>query len=147
MKIKNLILPLFFLVGGTAIANAQDLSKNEVPQAVKTVFNKQYPKAYDIEWERKGDNYEASFDLSRVDYKAVYTPTGNVVFFEKDITTGALPKIIIKNIKVKYPNYRIDDAKMINTKGVITYKVDLDGKPDLDVWYTPTGKFIKEITD
>lgn len=147
MKLRNLILALSFMIGGLATVNAQNLSKNEVPQAVRNVFAKQYPKAYDIEWEMEGTNYEVSFDLSRVDFKAVYTPSGQTVFFEKDITTRALPKVIVKSIKSKYPSYRIDDAKLINTNGVVTYKIDLDGKPDLDVWYTSTGNFIKELVD
>ncbi|QPH40662.1 PepSY-like domain-containing protein [Pedobacter endophyticus] len=147
MKNKGTFLAAFLLLAGIASSNAQDIDKNKVPAAVKSAFMKAYPKATDVDWEMKGSNYEADFDLAKVDYKATYTSAGKAISFEKDIPNSQLPALIVKNIKAKYPQGRIDDVDLINTGGKISYKVDIEGTPDVNVWYTADGKFVKELAD
>ncbi len=95
----------------------------------------------------KGSNYEVDFDLGRVDHKATYSPAGKLISYEKDIPNSKLPAAIVRSIKAKYPNGRIDDVDMISTGGKITYKIDIEGKPDVNVWYVADGKFIREVPD
>lgn len=147
MNYKSTILAAFFLVGGVASSNAQDIDKSKVPAAVKNAFMKAFPKATDIDWEMKSGNYEADFDLAKVDHKVTYTSVGKVVSQEKDIPHNQLPASIAKSIKAKYPKGRIEDVDWINTGGKITYKVDIEGTPDVNVWYNADGKFIKELAD
>jgi hypothetical protein len=147
MNYKSTILAAFFLIGGIASSNAQDIDKKNVPAAVKAAFSKAYPKARDVDWKVEGSNYKADFDLAKTDHKAVYTATGKTISFEKDIPVTQLPSVIVKNIKTKYPQGRIDDVDWINTGGKITYKIDIEGTPDVNVWYGADGKFIKEIAD
>jgi len=147
MKNNGTFLAAFLLLAGIASSNAQDIDKNQVPSAVKSAFMKAYPKATDVDWEMKGNNYEADFDLAKVDYKATYTSAGKAISVEKDIPNSQLPALIVKNIKAKYPKGRIDDVDLINTGGKISYKVDIEGTPDVNVWYTADGKFVKELAD
>jgi len=147
MNYRSTILAVFFLVGGIASSYAQAIDKSKVPAAVKNAFIKAYPKATDVDWEMKGGNYEADFDLQKVDHKATYTSGGKVVSFEKDIPNNQLPVLIAKSIKAKYPKGRIDDVDWINTGGKISYKIDIEGAPDVNVWYGADGKFIKELAD
>ncbi|AZI27651.1 hypothetical protein EA772_20730 [Pedobacter sp. G11] len=147
MNYKSTIMAAFLLVGGIASSNAQDIDQSKVPAAVKAAFAKAYPKATDVDWEMKGGNYEADFDLGKIDHKATYMGNGKVVSFEKDIPNAQLPAAIAKSIKAKYPKGRIDDVDWINTGGKISYKVDIEGTPDVNVWYGADGKFIKEVAD
>jgi len=147
MNYKSTILAVFFLVGGIASSNAQDVPQKNVPAAVKTAFSKAYPKATDVDWKMEGANYKADFELAKVDHKATYAANGKTISFEKDIPHTQLPAAIAKSIKARYPQGRIDDADWINTGGKITYKIDIEGTPDVNVWYTADGKFIKEIAD
>lgn len=147
MKNNGIFLAAFLLLAGIASSNAQDIDKNQVPAAVKSAFMKAYPKATDVDWEMKSNNYEADFDLAKVDYKATYTSAGKAISVEKDIPNSQLPALIVKNIKAKYPKGRIDDVDLINTGGKISYKVDIEGTPDVNVWYTADGKFVKELAD
>ncbi|WP_316797572.1 PepSY-like domain-containing protein [Pedobacter agri] len=147
MNYRSTILATFILVGGTASSNAQDIDQSKVPAAVKTAFTKAYPKATDVDWELKGANYQVDFDLGKVDHKATYTNTGKTISFEKDIPNAQLPAAIAKSIKSKYPKGKIDDVDWINTGGKISYKVDIEGTPDVNVWYSADGKFIKELAD
>lgn len=147
MNYKSTILAALLLVGGIVGSKAQDIDQSKVPAAVKTAFTKAYPKATDVDWEIKGGYYEADFDLGRIDHKATFTSAGKTVSFEKDIPNNQLPAAIAKSIKSKYPKGRIDDVDWINTGGKITYKVDIEGTPDVNVWYGADGKFIKEVAD
>ena len=147
MNYKSKILVLFLLIGGITSSKAQDIHKKDVPDAVKTVFIKAYPKATDVDWKMKGSNYEAKFDLGKTDHKATYTPLGKTIAVEKDISNSQLPAAIAKSIHARYPKGRIDDVDWINTGGKITYKIDIEGTPDVNVWYSADGKFIKEIAD
>jgi len=125
----------------------EELPKKDVPNAVKAVFSKAYTKATDVDWERKGSNYEVDFNLARVDHKALYTATGKRISLQKDIPNKELPATIAKSIKTKYPQGRIDDVDQINTGGKVSYKIDIEGTPDVNVWYGADGKFIKEAAD
>lgn len=147
MNYKSTILAAFLLVGGIASSSAQDINQKDVPSVIKSAFNKAYPEATDVDWEKKGANYEVDFNIGSVDHKATYTVSGKTLSFEKDIPNGKLPAVIAKNIKAKYPSGRIDDVDWINTAGKITYKIDIEGTPDVNVWYDASGKFIKEVAD
>lgn len=147
MNYRSTILAACFVVGACSISNAQDIDKKDVPAAVKSAFQKAYPKATDVEWELKNSNYEVEFDIARADYKALYTPTGKTIFVEKDMSVRQLPAAIAKSIKSKYPKGRIDDVDQINTGGKVTYKIDIEGTPDVNVWYAADGRFIKEVAD
>ena len=147
MNYKSTILAALLLVGGIASSSAQDIDQKDVPSVIKSAFNKAYPKATDVDWEKKGANYEVDFNLGKVDHKATYAASGKTVSFEKDIPNAQLPAVIAKNIKAKYPKGRIDDVDWINTAGKITYKIDIEGTPDVNVWYDGSGKFIKAVAD
>nr|WP_067055928.1 PepSY-like domain-containing protein [Mucilaginibacter sp. L294] len=147
MNYKKLFLTICFLLGVVVLINAQDIKSRNVPSAVKAAFNKQYASASDIDWKKSGSNYKVSFDMGSVDHKATYTPSGKVISFEKDIPNSSLPQAITANINAKYPKATIDDVTWINTSGVITYKIGLDGAPDATLWYTSAGKFIKQVAD
>ncbi|MFD2288329.1 hypothetical protein GJU39_03515 [Pedobacter petrophilus] len=147
MNCKGITLAAFLLVGGIVNSHAQDIDSKNVPAAVKMAFSKAYPKAKDIDWEKKGITYKVDFDLGKTDHSAIYAATGKNISSEKDIPNNQLPAAIAKSIKAKYPKGRIDDVDWISTGGKITYKVDIEGTPDVNVWYSADGKFIKELAD
>ncbi|MGO4877495.1 PepSY-like domain-containing protein [Pedobacter psychrotolerans] len=147
MNNKGITMAVFLLVGGIANSLAQDIDSKNVPAAVKTAFAKAYPKATDVDWEKKGADYKVDFDLGKTDHSATYAATGKIISFEKDIPNNQLPAAIAKSIKAKYPQGRIDDVDWISAGGKITYKVDIEGTPDVNVWYSADGKFIKELAD
>jgi hypothetical protein len=95
----------------------------------------------------KGSNYEADFNLAKIDHKALYAAEGKIISLEKDIPNSKLPASIAKSIKTKYPQGRIDDVDRIDAGGKISYKVDIEGTPDVMVWYAADAKFIREAAD
>src|SRR5690606_35987036 len=132
-------------------AAAQGAQKRGVPAVVLNAFQQQFPKARQVEWEKKRDgNYEAELDngvLSR-DHQAIIIPEGKVLRHEEEMSSYSLHDAVKQQIKAEFDGYRVGDAKKIDTAGSITYKVELDSRyGDLEVIFDPAGKIVKERMD
>lgn len=119
----------------------QHINSSQVPPAVTKSFNRYFPQASSQEWEKKGTQYEAGFDLKRADHKALFENNGKLIVYKKDIHQGQLPAAVKQAIRQQYPNYKIDNAEMIARSGRVYYQVELDGKPkDLKLVFTREGQ-------
>ncbi len=131
--------------------SAQDIQKRGVPAVVLNAFQQQFPKARQVEWEKKRDgNYEVEFDngLFSRDHQAVISPEGKVLRHEEELASYALPDAVKQQIKAEFDGYRVGDVKKIDTGGTITYAVELDSRyGDLDVIFAADGKIVKERMD
>lgn len=124
MKVINLIIIAFALNFNHAYS--QDLKANEVPSVIINKFQKEYPKAFDIEWEMDGSNYKVEFEIGQKDYDVWYSPSGSVVRKKEELTKSELPKSIQNQIKTEYSGYKVDDITKITEGEKITYLVELD---------------------
>lgn len=144
MKLKTMQLVVLLLLG-TGTSFAQDIPKSKVPAVIINNFNKEFPKANDIEWEMEGDLYNVEFEIGWfTDYEAWYNVSGKLVKQTQEISKSDIPKAVANAIKTQYSEYRIDDAKKIIENGVETYKIELEKwDEDFDVIFTENGKIIK----
>lgn len=137
------ILAVVLFATGTAMA--QDLSRAEVPSILNDAFNKEYPKATDVEWEKELDNYKVEFDLKRQDHEVWYNASGTVLKKEIEITEGELPQVIRDVIKSKYAGYRVDDVEVIWQNNATTYEVELEkGQDEKHVIFDSNAKVLGE---
>lgn len=119
----------------------QDISQSQVPSVVVNTFISKFPKTTGLEWERKGELYEAEFDVKNIDHKALLDLSGKLIMFKHDIRPSDLPKIVRNTIRNQYKGYRIDDVEKVDNDGIIFYQVDLDGQPnDQKLVITKDGK-------
>jgi len=90
-------------------------------------FQKNFPKASDIDWEIKGNLYEVKFEtgLFGDDHKVFYSRDGKLVRHEQEISKSNLPKMVLASVSKNYSGYRIDDVKRISENGKTIYKVEL----------------------
>lgn len=145
MKTKSIQLMAMFILGiGTIFA--QDIPESQVPSVIVNNFKKEFPKANDAEWERKGDQYNVDFELGWLtDYEAWYSASGKQIRYTMEVSYGDLPKAVTKAIKSQYAGYRVDDAKKIVEKEKVTYKVDIEnGNHELELVYSKDGKLNKK---
>lgn len=143
MKNKVSVLLLFFFSSGFLTLNAQTPRTTSIPVAATKHFAKHFPKATDIKWKPVGTNYTAEFEIGKTDYKANYDNRGKFLSSVKELTKSQYPMVVKEAIARDFPKYKIDDLDEINTNGVLTYKAELDGAPDLNVWYSALGKLLK----
>lgn len=132
---------LFVAVIISSAVFAQDIPASQVPQAVKNALKAKFPKTTGLDWEMKGELYEAEFDVNMVDHKALLDASGKFVIFKRDIRAAKLPQAVRNTIQSQYKDFRIDDAEKLEKEGIIYYQVELDGKPhDQKLVFTADGK-------
>ena len=142
MKKSAILLAAMFAV---SFANAQKVSDKEVPTAVKTTLQKNYPNAKEIKWEKENGNYEAEFEVEETDYSLLIDVSGNILETEIEIKVDALPANAKAYISKNYAGQKIKEAtKITDNKGVVTYESEIKGK---DLIFDSNGNFIKEKTE
>ena len=68
MKTKLIQMMAILFLGTTSIF-AQDLTESQVPSVIVNNFKKEFPKASDVEWEKKGEQYNVEFEIGwGIDY-------------------------------------------------------------------------------
>lgn len=143
MKNKAIKFMAVFLLGTGSIF-AQDVQESQVPSVIVNNFKKEFPKASDVEWEKKGDNYNVDFEIGwGVDYEAWYAATGKLIKYKQEISDANLPQAVKDAIKKDHAGFRIDDAKKYVENGVETYQVELEkGQDERKITFSKDGKLI-----
>jgi len=126
------------------IGFGQKIKAVDVPVAVKSTFGKQYPTAKEVKWNKENGNFEASFDLDKVDNSVLFDPSGEILETEVKIEINQLPKGIVDYVKTNYKASIKEAAKISDAQGAITYEAEVKGK---DLIFDSRGKFIKETKD
>ena len=136
---------VMFLLGFATVAvatQAQNLKSENVPAAIKLSFEKHFPNAKEVEWEKEGANYEAEFKWKEAGHSMVMDTQGNLLETELEIKVDELPEAARKYIAEKYPNQKIKEAARITLQnGAVKYEAEINGK---DVMFNGNGNFIQE---
>jgi hypothetical protein len=149
---KIFILTICFAVTGICSVQAQEKSekaekKAEVPAAVKSAFQVKYPKAEKIEWgvEKPGE-FEAEFELNKVESSAVFNTEGQFIESETEIKESELPQPVKAAIAKDFAGYKAGEiAKATDAKGVVTYEMDVTkGKEKFEISFDANGKLLEK---
>ena len=141
---KKFLLSASLLMGAfTGAIVAQDLKSKDVPEAVKTAFDKKYPSAKKVNWEKEKGNYEANWGgKSGEDSSVVYTPSGDFVEIVVAIPVHQLPSGIAPYVNKNYKGATIKEAgKVTDAGGRHMYEAEIKGK---DLIFDEKGVFLKE---
>jgi len=115
------------LFAGTALFScAQNIRQADVPSLVLNSFQKAYPNAVDIEWEKQLSNYSAEFEISNMDHEVWLDEKGNILKHEEDIQISQLPVAVINSIKQNYAAAQIDDVDKVEEGGKTYYVVEFE---------------------
>ncbi len=76
----TMVLMLFAI-----IAIAQKIQEKNVPSDVKATFQKKYPTAKKVRWDKEEEKYEASFELNKTDNSVLIDVQGNIIETEVEI--------------------------------------------------------------
>ena len=125
MNILNLKTSLAALLL-TATITAQDLKIEDIPKNLSDEFQKAYPTASDVEWEKEGNQYHVEFEIDKRDHEIWYDADAKVVKSEQEISKDDLPEQIKSTLSSKYGAYKIDDVETKEENNTITYEIDLE---------------------
>ena len=131
---------------GFIYANAQHLKEAEVPKSVKDSFAKKYPGSKVKVWEKEGADYEAEFDLNKVESSAVFDANGTFKELEQEIKTSELPKAVSEYCTKNYTGHKLSEAaKITDATGKVMYEAEMSkGKEHFDALFDDKGNFIKK---
>lgn len=124
---------------------AQDLSRSEVPSVILNNFQSTFPKAADVEWEKKGENYQVEFEVGswKEDRQALYNQEGKLLCHVQEISRKYLPEAVYEAIKKDYKWYVITDVKRITEGQKITFQVELKSfTKEWEVGYNESGEIL-----
>lgn len=131
-------------------ATAQEMPQSQVPSVIVNNFQKQFPKAFDVEWELKGNLYQVEYEIGVLgsDHEAWYNQTGKLVKHKEEISKKDLPQKVLSSIDKSFSLYRIDDVKKITETNNVTYTLELNSfTEEWKVAYDNNGKLLSKIAD
>lgn len=129
---------------------AQNIPQRQVPAVVLSTFQKLFPKASDVEWEKKANLYEVEFEtgLTSRDHKMLIDSLGKVTYHQSEIAENELPDSVKNVIASQFAGYALDDVEKIESNGVVTYHVELKKKrEEWQVTFSTDGKIISKVAD
>jgi hypothetical protein len=133
---------LIFGIFGMGVVLTACAQKSETPQVVQDAFNKQFPGAKEVKWEKEGDNYEAAFEKNEQDLSVVIDAKGNILETEVGIEIKDLPQNVQDYLAKNYAGKKIDEAaKIVDAKGTLTYEAEIE---KMDLLFDSKGNFIKK---
>ena len=122
---------------------AQD--KGKAPDAAKSSFQKMFPKAEKVKWDKEDNEYEASFTLNGTKMSAVFDVAGNWKETEETIAQKDVPAKALAYFTEHYKNSKIQEcAKTIKSDKQVVYEIEIKGK---DIVFDSNGNFVKEAKD
>ena len=130
------ILILAFFAFATIVVNAQKISADKIPSAVKESLAKQYPNAKLTKWDKEKADYEASFKMDGKDMSVVFDGKGMEKEVETDIKFSELPMPVQTALKGK----KVKEAAVIKKGGKTFYEAEVGGK---DLLFESGGKRAK----
>lgn len=141
MKTKQLIFVLLFM------SFSIFAQKSEIPDKVKSAFNKAYPNILKVKWDKENQNtYEAEFKQNNDAISVVFDSEGKILETEVSILISQLPKAIEPFILKNYKEYKISEAaKITDSKGVVTFEAEIkSGEKKKDLLFDSNGNIINK---
>ncbi|MBO9700985.1 MAG: PepSY-like domain-containing protein [Sporocytophaga sp.] len=129
-------------------ATCQELSENDVPDAVRNSFYELYPNMFVYEWEleKKENVYEAEFMNKGKEMEAIFRPDGTYIGTEIDIEMDDIPSDVKKAFsQSEFAKWKIEDTEEFHKKeGEKLYIIEVEKrKRKVKLYYTKLGKLVQ----
>ena len=103
-----------------------DHAFTEVPSLVASTFQLQFPEAKELEWQLKNNLYEVEFEVSKIEYKALFNQKGKLIKYKYDENFKSLPKNLQKILLENFDLKDIDDIETIREGKEIYYQFEIE---------------------
>ncbi|MCZ2443728.1 MAG: PepSY-like domain-containing protein [Flavobacteriales bacterium] len=147
---KVILISSFAFTCFANTAFGQDIPQSQVPSVIVNNFQQTFPKAFDVDWELKGDNYKVEFEtgLLGADHEAWYDKAGKLVQHKEEISKSDLPQKVLTKISSDFSSYRVEDVKKITEGNKVTYTLEL--KTLTEEWkvaFDSNGNVLSKVAD
>lgn len=141
---------LAFLATVVALTScAENKKKEETPQKVITSFQKKFPNAKKVGWEKENDKeWEAEFKSENVNYSANFSNSGNWLETEHHIKTAKVPKSIKTILSNNFEDYEIEASEISETSNGKFYEFEIEvGENNYEVKIDEQGNLTKKLEE
>ncbi len=122
---KKLIILFVFAIFALG-ANAQKQKQANVPDAVKAKFAEMFPNVKNVKWEKEKANYEAEFEVQKVETSAEFDATGAWLQTETHLDVDKLPDAIKDYLTKNLAGKKIAEASVINlANGSVCFEAEV----------------------
>lgn len=146
---KKIIFLGLILTGSVFQTYSQDIFQSQVPSLVLNSFQQKFPKASDIEWEMKGNQYKAEFETGFFkDHEVWFDEKGEMVKHKEEVSKSDLPDAIQEAIKANFSKYRVDDIEKVTEKESVIYRIEMKTlTEEVGLVFDENGKVLKQWLD
>ena len=137
-------------LGMATLTHAQELSVNQVPSIIVNEFNKEFPKARDVEWEMDKGLYQVEFETGwGRDHELWYDSAAILKRQKEEMKISEIPELIRESIENGYKGYSIEEVTRITEGGFQLYHLELEGflKQDWELVVDAAGNVISKLAD
>src|SRR2546430_2568620 len=135
MKARIILMAvLSFIVTTFLIEAAQPMTPEQVPDAVKQVFQAKFPAVKRVEWEVKADkNYEAEFTLKGAELAAKFDSAGKWLETETAISRFKVPKAVRVAADREFKGYKVIERQSVQrwNEKALTYELHLENAKEV----------------
>lgn len=149
-QIMTIVLATSLATLNSANAGEKHLSKQKVPKAVLGAFEKAYPNAKAMKFEKEQFENQTAYEVKYKDNgkegEVLYDVDGSLLQTEEGIDVSALPEEVVKAVKKAHPKAKIKEAeKLTKPDGTLAgYEVEIKtGKKELEIELDTDGKILK----
>ncbi len=127
---------------------AQTMTKEQLPKAVVSAFEKAYPSATLKAASREKNGNKTCYELESMDgaqaRDIIYAADGTVIEIEESITPESLPTSVVQALHKRFPNAPVKKAEKLIRGTVVEYEVVTTvGKQGNEVIMDEKGKILK----
>lgn len=117
-----------------------------VPEAVKTAFAKQFPNATNIKWSKENDReWEAEFKTDGKAYSANFNSEGKWLETEYKISSNEIPATVLSAIAKEFAGYKTEESEVSETaKGKVYEFILSKGEEKIEAAFRPDGNLLSK---
>lgn len=149
MKVLSFVAAAGILLMSQSVSG-QDIAQHQVPSVIVNNFQKTFPSARDIEWEKDGEHFKVEFEtgLLNKDHDAWYSQEGKMIRHKEEISKKDLPKKVQSAIAKQFPGYRMDDVVKITEGDKASYQLEVKkGREEWKVLFGADGELLNKVVD
>ncbi|WP_224996742.1 hypothetical protein [Cesiribacter sp. SM1] len=103
-----------------------ETAPENVPEAVKSGLQAQFPDVRVLEWEALNQNYAAEFNIDNIPYEVLVSREGKILKYKYDILESELPEAVRATIRREYSEVPIADTEVLVYEGKKYYQAHFD---------------------
>ena len=124
--------------------NAQNMNEGDVPQVLKNALYQKF-KTKDVNWDKEGEDYEASFEQKGKDVSVLFSVNGSILEVKREIKKKELPAAVQVALTRDFNGFDLKEAAVIEANGQITYEAEVKKwKESFDLIFDAQGNLKKK---